>query len=57
MTEQLCNSTKEELRADGCKNVDNCPVCLRHGGFECAVDDHRSAPAPAPAAAGNYLIL
>ena len=47
MTEQKCNSTKEELRADGYKNVDDCPVCLRHENFQWAVGDHRSAP-PAP---------
>eukprot|EP01035_Chromulina_nebulosa_P032664 gene32664-43653_t len=44
MTEQRCNSsTKEELRADGCKNAGDCPVCLRHENFHWAVGDHRSA--------------
>ena len=40
MPEQLCNSSKDELRADGYKNEDDCPVCLRHEGFRCAVGDH-----------------
>lgn len=62
-SQQKCNSTKEELRVDGHKNVDDCPVCLRHDNFRWAVGDHRSAPAPAPAPAtapapapapGNY---
>ena len=53
MTEQRCNSTKEELRADGYKNADDCPVCLRHENFQWAVGDHRSAAEAVQP--GNYL--
>ena len=41
MSEQICKSTKNELRADGLKNFDDCPVCLRQEGFKCAVGNHR----------------
>eukprot|EP01036_Dinobryon_divergens_P040711 gene40711-53861_t len=42
MSRQKCNLTREELRADGCKSADDCPLCLSHGDFKCAVDKHRS---------------
>jgi hypothetical protein len=46
ITEQKCNSTKEELRADGYKNDDNCQSCADHGDFQCSVGNHRSGSSP-----------
>jgi len=43
-----CNSTKEELREDGLKVMDDCPICQRRGVL-CEVGAHPSAPSAVPA--------
>jgi hypothetical protein len=42
-TTQACNATKEELREEGYKLMDKCPVCLRSHRIHCLIGDHRSS--------------
>jgi len=47
-----CHATKEELREDGLKVMDDCPICQRRGVL-CEVGAHPSAPSAVPATAGG----
>ena len=38
---QVCNATKEELREEKYKLMDDCPACWSHG-VKCLVADRRS---------------
>ena len=42
VTTQACNATKEELREDGLKVTNDCPLCLKRG-VTLEVGNHRSS--------------
>ena len=42
VTTQACNATKEELREDGLKVTNDCPLCL-DSGARVRVGNHRSS--------------
>ena len=42
VTTQECNATKQELREEGYKLMDDCPACWKSHGVKCLVADHRS---------------
>ena len=44
-----CRATKEDLKSDGLKSIDNCPICLKRNVL-CEVANH-------PTAQGKHLSI